>query len=167
VLEHNLTHHGDPPALRGSLKLRQLEPTDRTAVLAGLDDWWERDVAGLVPRPFFVHFRDTSFAVERNGELVAFLVGFLSQTRPDEAYIHTVGVAPGERRNGIGGLLYRRFFAVAARNGRRRVRAVTSAVNVASIAFHVRLGFTIERLDEDEPDTPVHFVRHLDEDDDR
>jgi predicted GNAT superfamily acetyltransferase len=132
-----------------------------------LDEWWGRDVPGLVPRPFFSHFRDTSFAAERNGELVAFLVGFLSQTRSDEAYVHAVGVAPGERRNGLGRLLYRRFFKVAARKGRRRVRAITSAGNVASIAFHVRLGFTIERPDENEPDAPVHFVRDLDGGNDR
>ena len=132
-----------------------------------LDEWWGRDVRDLVPRPFFSHFRDTSVAADRNGELIAFLVGFLSQTRTDEAYVHAVGVAPGERRNGIGGLLYRRFFKVAARNGRRRVRSVTSAGNVASIAFHLQLGFTIERPDENEPDPPVHFVRDLDEGDDR
>ena len=36
----------------------------------------------MLPKLFFVHFRDTSFVAERNGELSGFLVGFLSQSEP-------------------------------------------------------------------------------------
>ena len=49
----------------------------------------------------FVHFRNTCFAAEQDGELVAFLVGFVSQTFPDEAYIHFVGVNPMFRKSGL------------------------------------------------------------------
>jgi predicted GNAT superfamily acetyltransferase len=41
----------------------------------------------MLPRLFFVHFRGTSFVAERDGELVGFLAGFLSQTEPEDAYV--------------------------------------------------------------------------------
>jgi L-amino acid N-acyltransferase YncA len=40
-------------------------------------------------------------------------------------------------------VLYERFFAVAAADGRTVVRAVTSPVNARSIAFHTALGFAV------------------------
>jgi ribosomal protein S18 acetylase RimI-like enzyme len=72
-----------------------------------------------------------------------FLIGILSPSRPDEAYIHFVGVAPAERRSGLAGLLYADFFDMARRDGRRVVKAITGPVNVGSIAFHQRMGFSV------------------------
>ena len=90
--------------------------------------WWGgRDMAPMLPKLFFLHFEGTSFVAEDDeGKLVAFLIGFLSQTDPEEAYIHFVGVAPDHRGSGIGRELYERFFAVVAAQGRSRVRCVTS-----------------------------------------
>jgi predicted GNAT superfamily acetyltransferase len=107
-----------------------------------LDEWWGgRDMVDMLPRLFFIHFRDTSFVAERDDELAAFLVGFLSQSAPDEAYVHFVGVSPSERGTGLGRELYERFFAAARAQGRTRVRCVTSPVNSGSLAFHAALGF--------------------------
>src|ERR1700748_2883219 len=76
--------------------LRPLRPSDHATVITVIDDWWGgRQMAGMLPRLFFEHFTDTCFAAERDGELAGFLVGFLSQSRPAEAYIHFVGVHPG------------------------------------------------------------------------
>jgi ribosomal protein S18 acetylase RimI-like enzyme len=98
----------------------------------------------MLPRLFFEHFRDTSFVAEEDGELVGFLCGFLSQTHPDQAYVHFVGVRPDRRGGGLGRELYERFFAAARAADRGVVRCVTGPVNEASIAFHQRLGFEIE-----------------------
>ena len=98
-------------------------------------------MAEMLPRLFFVHFRDTSFVAERDGELAGFLVGFLSPARREEAYVHFVGVSPAERGSGLGRELYERFFAVARADGRSRVSCVTSPANRGSLAFHVALGF--------------------------
>ena len=62
---------------------------------------------------------------------------------PDAAYIHFIGVHPAHRRGGLARVLYERFFAMAAADGRTVVRAVTSPVNARSIAFHAALGFTV------------------------
>jgi len=122
-------------------------------VLAVMDEWWgdfggaagSHQRALLLPRLFFQHFTDSSYLVERaDGRLVAFLIGFLSQSQADVAYIHFVGVDPVLHRSGVATGLYTRFFEFAAARGARSARCVTSPGNRTSLAFHTSLGFTVE-----------------------
>jgi ribosomal protein S18 acetylase RimI-like enzyme len=127
--------------------IRNAEATDYARVIDIVDEWWGgRQMAAMLPKLFFVHFRDTSFVAEDDGALAGFLCGFRSQTYDDEAYIHFVGVDPGRRTSGLGRALYERFFAAIA--PRTTVRAVTGPVNERSIAFHKAMGFEVERSDE-------------------
>ena len=129
--------------------IRNAERSDYDRISPLVDDWWGgRQMRALLPRLFFEHFRETSFVAEEDGELVGFLNGFLSQSFPDEAYIHFVGVRPDRRGSGLASELYERFFAVARAHGRSVVRCVTSPVNEGSVAFHRALGFEVERGDE-------------------
>ncbi|MFE6973035.1 GNAT family N-acetyltransferase [Streptomyces sp. NPDC057682] len=142
-------------------------------MLAVLDRWWgglkgeagARERALLLPRLYFQHFTTTSFLVERpDGELAAFLVGFLSQTEPDVAYVHFVGVDPALHGEGIGRALYHAFFRLARAHGRRYAHCVTSPENTVSQAFHARLGFVAApvRPDYDGPGLDrVTFVADL------
>ena len=128
-----------------TFRIRQLAAADYPFVISVIDRWWGgRSMADKLPRLFFEHFTDTSFAAERAGALAGFLVGFLSQSRPAEAYIHFVGVRPGERGLGLGRRLYEAFFDAVSARGRTVVRAVTAPVNTGSIAFHRRMGFEVE-----------------------
>jgi len=128
-----------------TIQIRPLRPSDYRPVISVVDDWWGgRHMADMLPRLFFDHFTDTSFAAERDGELVGFLIGFTSQSRPGEAYVHFVGVSPGERGSGLGRQLYQRFFAAVRARGCSLVRGVTSPVNQGSVRFHQRMGFDIE-----------------------
>ncbi len=113
--------------------------------------WWGgREMAPILPRLFFLHFEGTSFVADDDeGELAGFVIGFLSQTDPQEAYIHFVGVSPARRGEGIGRTLYERFFAEARGQGRSLVRCVTSPANRDSVAFHEALGFEVDRVAED------------------
>jgi ribosomal protein S18 acetylase RimI-like enzyme len=104
-------------------------------------------MAPMLPKLFFVHFRDTSFVAEQDGRIVGFLCGFRSQTFDDEAYIHFVGVDPEARGGGVARMLYERFFAAVA--PRTVVRAVTSPANERSIAFHRALGFDVSQVDDE------------------
>ena len=109
-----------------------------------IDDWWGgRDVRDMLPRLFFTHFRQTSFVAEEDGALAGFLCGFLSQTHPDQAYCHFVGVAPSHRKSGLASELYEQLFEAARAAGRTSVHCVTSPKNTASIAFHTRIGFEV------------------------
>lgn len=129
-------------AALSAISIRTAEPTDHARVVAVLDEWWGgRRMVDMLPKLFFDHFRHTSFVAERDGELAGFLVGFLSQSSPEEAYVHFVGVSPAERGTGLGRALYERFFAAARAAGRTRVRCVTSPANTGSLAFHAALGF--------------------------
>lgn len=132
--------------LPGGLKIRNLRPSDHPGIITVLKDWWGgRDLREMLPKLFFIHFTTTSFVIERQGELIAFLIGFLSPAKPGEGYIHFAGVHPEYRGIGIGEHLYNRFFKSCRENGRDVIRACTSPVNKGSIAFHKKIGFKISR----------------------
>jgi ribosomal protein S18 acetylase RimI-like enzyme len=131
-----------------SMLVRHAEPADYARAIGVIDDWWGgRPMAAMLPKLFFVHFRDTSFVADDGAELAGFLCGFRSQAFADEAYVHFVGVDPARRGLGLGRLLYERFFAAVA--PRTVVRAVTSPINEASVAFHRAIGFEVERIEDD------------------
>jgi ribosomal protein S18 acetylase RimI-like enzyme len=164
--------------------LRHAREDDYPAIAGALQTWWTlpgfkseagaRERAALVPRLWLQHFATTSLVAERNGGFVGFLIGFLSQSRQDEGYIHFVGVAPKARGVGIGRTLYERFFHLCVRAGRDKVRCVTSPHNLSSIAFHAAMGFDVEpgtegtstvlaKTDYDGPGVHrVAFVRRID-----
>lgn len=103
-------------------------------------------MSDMLPKLFFDHFTNTSLVVEKEGEIVGFLIGFLSQSYSNEAYIHFIGVHPDYRRHNIGKKLYNEFFNKVKQNGCKIVRCVTSPVNKVSIAYHTK-GFVIEKGD--------------------
>ena len=126
------------------LELRSARAADYDEIIAVVDDWWGRSVAGLLPRLFLDHFNRTSLvARDRDGALTGFLVGMVSPSQPDRAYIHFVGVAPAARGRGLGRRLYAEFFALARAAGCRTVKAITSPFNDGSIAFHTSMGFGV------------------------
>ena len=131
--------------MQRSVLLRHAEASDFLSIITVLDGWWGgRHMSDMLPKLFFVHFRPTSFVAECNGNIVGFIVGFVSQTSSDEAYIHFVGVHPDFRKGGLGRTLYERFFNATSKLGCRVVRCVTSTFNRASISFHQRMGFVVE-----------------------
>jgi ribosomal protein S18 acetylase RimI-like enzyme len=127
----------------GPYSFRTAVPADFDAIIAVVDDWWGRPIANALPRLFLDHFFATSSIVETPTEMAAFLIAFLSPSRPDDAYIHFVGVHPDHRASGLARELYERFFEASARDGRVRVTAITAPTNAASIAFHERMGFSV------------------------
>ncbi|EOV9527725.1 N-acetyltransferase family protein [Bacillus cytotoxicus] len=139
------------------MRVRNIQSEDYIAIHSVLNEWWGgRNMADMLPKLFFIHFQETSFVMEEDGEIVGFLCGFLSQTHPDEAYVHFIGVDPKYRRKGIASTLYSYFFDVARANNRHTVKAVTSLVNKKSIQFHQEFGFEIEAGDSEVDGVSVH-----------
>ena len=127
------------------IQIRHAEPSDYPSIIAVVNEWWGgRSMANMLPKLFFVHFRQTSFVAEHGGNVVGFLVGFISQTFSNEAYIHFAGVHPGFRKKGLGRALYERFLDGVKKEGCGVVRCVTSPVNKGSVSFHRRMGFAME-----------------------
>ena len=145
-------------------EFRTARPDDHGWISRVVDDWWGRPIVAAIPRLFLDHFWSTSTVVEDGGRPVAFLVGFVSPSQPEQAYIHFVGVDPAHRGAGHGRALYERFFALAGERGASEVSAITSPVNTASIAFHRAMGFDVsDPIDGyDSPgEARVHFHRTL------
>ncbi|WP_273130803.1 GNAT family N-acetyltransferase [Bacillus weihaiensis] len=128
--------------------IRSVTGADFNLISPLLYDWWGgRQMSDMLPRLFFIHFQETSFIAEENGEIVGFLIGFFSQSHRQEAYIHFVGVNPLVRKKNIGRTLYHCFFEKGKEKGITTVRAITSPVNKSSIAFHKKMGFDMARGD--------------------
>ena len=165
---HGARRGSEPVGCASRLRdgVRHAEPADYGRVIARVNAWWGgRDMAPMLPRLFFVHFEGTSYVVDdEDGQLAAFLIGFLSQTDPEEAYIHFVGIAPERRGEGLGRHALRAVLRGRAAHGRTVVRCVTSPVNEGSVAFHQALGFEVEQVakDYDGPgEDRVLFVKRL------
>ena len=139
------------PTSTAALSIRRAKPSDYGRVIGRVNVWWGgRAMAPMLPRLFFLHFEGTSFVAEDvDDDLAGFVCGFLSQTDPEEAYIHFVGVSPEHRGAGVGRTLYERFFAEVLGEGRSVIRCVTSPANEESVAFHEALGFQVDRVVED------------------
>jgi len=138
------------------MEFRNIAVHDHAKIISVVNEWsGGRDMVCMLPRLFFVHFCDTSFIVEENGELAGFLFGFVSQSTPEEAYVHFAGVNPNYRKQGIGVDLYSRFISVVQYRGCKVVRCITSPTNKASIAFHKRIGFEILNGDKEVDGIPV------------
>lgn len=157
------------------MEIRSVKGSDYYVISPLINEWWGgRNMSDKLPKLFFDHFTQTSFVAEKDGKLVGFLIGFLSQTHSNEAYIHFVGVHPEYRKHNIGKHLYNKFFTAVKQNNRSVVRCVTSPVNKVSIAFHTKMGFEIEEGDrivdglsintdyDGEDQDRVLFVKNLD-----
>ena len=142
--------------MAASIRIRNSSPSDHERVLAVMPSWWGgRDLTAMVPKVFFVHFTNTSFIAEIDQQFVGFLIGFMSQAEEEVGYIHFVGVHPDFRKQGIGKMLYQRFFLCCKKKKRAIVKSCTSPVNTLSIDFHRNMGFIIETGDGIIDDIPV------------
>ena len=138
------------------IKMRHMSPDDFQSIIIVVNQWWGgRNMSDMLPKLFFVHFQPTSFVVEHDGLIVGFLVGFLSQTFEDEAYIHFVGVHPDFRKHGLGSRLYKTFIDQVRTLGRKKVSCVTAPVNKTSIRFHLSQGFMPKQGNRIEGDVSV------------
>ena len=136
--------------------IRKAEPSDHDKIISALQAWWGgRDLTAMLPKLFLNHFNQTSFVIENKGQMIGFLIGFMSPALKDEAYVHFMGVHPDFRKKGLGQTLYKHFFDLCRTNGRTIVRACTSPVNRDSVAFHEKIGFQVESGDDEIDGIPV------------
>jgi len=138
------------------IQIRNAELSDHRDIISVMPEWWGgRDLTASVPRLFLRHFGNTSFVAERDGQLCGFLIGFFSQVRSDEGYIHFAGVHPEMRKTGLARRLYERFYDVCHGNFRPIVRSCTAPINKLSIGFHRAMGFSMEPGDAHVDGVPV------------
>ena len=123
--------------------LERISHEDFLAIVDDLPAFWGSDRTRSYHHPMFVHeFGDTARLLRPRGEIEAYIFGFMSQTEPT-GYVHLIGVRDRSKGKGIGRGLYGWFEDEARRRGCDRIKAVTSPLNEASIAFHRALGFQL------------------------
>ncbi len=132
------------------MTIRNAFPEDHQQIIDVIPDWLgDRGLRAFVSKLFLIHFNDTCFMAEKNGRLTGFLIGFFSQARSNEAYIHFVGVHPDKRMKGTARMLYRNFYNVCRDQSRTIVRSSISVENKLSIDFHLKIGFEMEPGDKE------------------
>jgi ribosomal protein S18 acetylase RimI-like enzyme len=151
------SYHTFTKVKQEDMHIRALHSSDYALISPVVEEWWGRPIGGVLNRVFFEHFSSTSCALEVGGEVKGFLIGFVSQTMPTIGYIHLIGVAPDVRKLGYGGLLYERFFDLAAVHGCTEVQCITPPINSGSIAFHTQLGFEMIETGNEVNGVPVHL----------
>jgi GNAT superfamily N-acetyltransferase len=120
---------------------RGITKADFDYIVSVLDRWWGGPAGERAHPVFFYELGDLAVVAEENGEVVGFLLGFLTPAAPPVAYVHLVGISPDHRRRGVGKDLYEHFAERARGAGARRLKAITTVGNDGSIRFHEALGF--------------------------
>ncbi len=87
------------------------------------------------------HFRSTCFIAEDRGEMLGYLLGYRSQSRPEQALVHLVQVAPRLRGNGIGRRMFNQFQATVKAMGCTRIATHSRPENNDCNRFYKAMGF--------------------------
>jgi ribosomal protein S18 acetylase RimI-like enzyme len=131
-----------------SIRIEPMTIGDLAAVLAEHERFWgERDLRFLHVKALVHEFGDTCLAARGpGGRIDGYLLGFTTPSRT--GYIHAVAVRDEARGGGCGTALYRAFAEATAGHGATRLKAITNLINTGSVAYHRRLGFHVEQVDD-------------------
>jgi GNAT superfamily N-acetyltransferase len=129
------------------MQTRPLTKADYDRIVQVIDRWWGGPTAALAHPMFFYELGRLARVVESDGGLVGFLLGFIC---PDASvgYVHLVGIHPDYRRRGVARLLYSAFEEDCAREGCRRLKAITTLGNEGSVRFHQALGWSMAEVED-------------------
>lgn len=133
--------------------------TDVHQVLADHHRYWgERDLRSLHLLALVQEFGETCLVARAPDGIHGYVIGFVTPART--GYVHLIATRDDVRGTGLGRRLYAAFADAAHRRGAVRLKAVTSLGNTGSIAFHRRLGFATQTVDDyDGPGRPMVVFR--------
>ena len=121
---------------------RPLVAADFVAARAVAEAWFGHPVGLTLHRLFFDQLGPGGAWIARaDGSPAGFLLGMVSLSEPDLAYVHLHAVDPTLRGQGVGATLYRWFGEQAMAKGCTRIRALAAPQREGSIAFHRALAF--------------------------
>ena len=114
--------------------------SDFLQILANIEDFWGSDRTLSYHHPMFINeFGNTAFAIKDNGDVIAYLFGFMSQTE-QTGYVHLIGVRQNHQNKGLGKKLYGHFIEYLKNIGIQNLKAITTPTNEKSINFHLSIG---------------------------
>ena len=116
---------------------------DYDQIIDELHEFWDGRDTRALHHPFLIYeFGNSAFVIRGRGQVLAYLLGFLSQTEP-VGYVHAIAVRASARRQGLAQALFDHFTQFARRHGCRHIKAITPPSNAVSIAFHKSLGMQL------------------------
>ncbi|UCH50788.1 MAG: GNAT family N-acetyltransferase [Chloroflexota bacterium] len=114
--------------------------SDFDQILTEFNDFWGSDRTLHLHHPMLIYeFGNSAFVIKEADKVTAYLFGFLAQTGP-VGYVHLIAVRQTHRKCGYGRRLYAHFAEFARKHGCKTLKAITSASNTTSIAFHKSIG---------------------------
>lgn len=121
-------------------KIEKCTKADFYYILENIADYWGSDRTLIYHHPMFIYeFGNSAFVVRENNTLIAYLLGFISQTE-STGYVHMVGVSEKYKKQGYGKALYQYFIKYIKTKGCNKLKAITTATNMEFIAFHKKIG---------------------------
>jgi GNAT superfamily N-acetyltransferase len=122
------------------MEITRFSKQDFDQVLTEFGEFWDTDRTLPLHHPTLVNeFGNSAFTIKDGDKVVAYLLGFLSQTTPT-GYVQLLAVRQGYRKQGLARQLYDHFTEFAITRGCTSLKAITSPVNKLSIAFHKSIG---------------------------
>ena len=98
---------------------------------------------------FTKFFKSTSLVAELpSGGIGGFILGFISQENPEEAYIHLLCVDPKMRGKHVGRKLVEKFIDEVILRECKKICLITKPINWNSISFYKKLGFLEDKSQE-------------------
>ena len=105
--------------------------------------FWGNEGVLFAHHPMFIfEFGHTAFVIKENGQIIAYLFGFISETGLT-GYVHLIGVRQTHQKAGLGRMLYEHFATLVKARGCRTLKAITSPSNTDSVAFHKKMGMRV------------------------
>ena len=131
---------------------RKITKADFDRIVEVIDHWWGGPISTFAHPIFFYELGDMALVVERDGEMIAFLLGFVAHEVDAPlarcGYVHLVGIHPEHRRRGVGRALYAKFTEAAVAAGCTKLKAITTTGNDGSIRFHLAQGWQAQEIDD-------------------
>lgn len=132
----------------GGIHIRGLEKPDFDHLVSVLDRWWGGPAGQHAHPVFYYELGEHARVAEYDGEIVGFLLGFITGGSEPVGYIHLVGIHPDHRRRGVGKVLYESFIARCAEAGVHRLKTIAATGAEGQLDFHESLGFTAEVVED-------------------
>jgi ribosomal protein S18 acetylase RimI-like enzyme len=123
------------------MQTRGITKADFDYIVSVLDRWWGGPSGERAHPVFFYELGNDALIAEEDGQIIGFLLGFITPAAPPVGYVHLVGIHPDQRRHGVGKALYEQFIERCKKAGVERLKAITTVGNEGSVRFHEALGF--------------------------
>jgi GNAT superfamily N-acetyltransferase len=112
------------------MEITLCEMSDYFQIVEQFDEFWDVPLTRYFHNPMLVsEFGNSAFVIKDNGQVGAYLFGFISQKDRTVGYVHLIAVKRLYRGKGLGKKLYERFADYARGKGCAKLKAVTATTN--------------------------------------